>query len=216
MEGQGDGWHNGPSSYHIPLIIGNRPPNDEPNMEYIVVLDFIVNQEIIFINEGELWPDNDIDMHMHIGENEESVPIIIDNDHELDAAVGAEVEIGVNRGVEEEEETPLQESSKNNDDEEGSFRWWDEFDGNSSDSNAELEVVEGSTKLQTQANLYLMSLSGHLAGHSSGILVVTEGGMPSKEGDGFWEHRAEEDLLPSQSTERLREGHEEGSSSVMY
>ncbi|XP_072770160.1 uncharacterized protein [Nerophis lumbriciformis] len=169
--------------------------------------------EIIFVNEGEPWPTDD---DMNVSENEENCANMSDNDRDLDAAVGAEVEIGVNRGVEEEGERPLPESARNNDDDESSFRWWDEFDGNSSDSNAELDVAEGPTKLQAQANLYLMSLSGHLAAHSSGILVVAEGGIASKEGDGFWEQGAEEDLIPSQSTERLRESHEEGSSSIMY
>ncbi|XP_077359835.1 uncharacterized protein LOC144005491 isoform X2 [Festucalex cinctus] len=155
MEGQGDGWHNGPSR--------NRPPNDDPNMEYIVVLDFIVNQEIIFANEGEPWP-NDVDMS--VGENEVNTDIALDVDNQLEAAVGAEVEIDVIRSAGEED--PLLDSSKNtcksNDDDadeeedSGSFRWWDEFDGNSSDGSAEPDVndAEAPLMVQTQANVYLM------------------------------------------------------------
>ncbi|XP_061667004.1 uncharacterized protein LOC133495944 [Syngnathoides biaculeatus] len=55
MDEQGDGWHNGPNSVRLPLPRGLRPPNDEPNMEFIAVLDFIVNQEIIFVNEPARW-----------------------------------------------------------------------------------------------------------------------------------------------------------------
>ncbi|XP_068505555.1 uncharacterized protein [Syngnathus scovelli] len=201
MEGQGDGWHNGPSSYHIPLLIGNRPPNDDPDMEYIVILDFIVNQEIVFVNESEPWPDNDVDMN--VSENDENIDIIVDDNNQLEAAVGAEVEIGVTRSAEDDLQL---ESSRNvskddgadGDGEEasGSFRWWDEFDGNSSDGSAEQDVneVEAPRVLQTQANVYLMSLSGHLA-HGSGIIVLAEGGRVSKEGDAFWEQGLEEDPL---------------------
>ncbi|XP_037134445.1 noggin-2 isoform X1 [Syngnathus acus] len=210
MEGQGDGWHNGPSSYHIPLLIGNRPPNDDPDMEYIVILDFIVNQEIVFVNEGEQWPDNDVDMNVSENEN---IDIIIDDDNQLEAAVGAEVEIGVTRSA--EDDPPLESSGNvskddgaDGDGEEasGSFRWWDEFDGNSSDGSAEQDVneVEAPRLLQTQANVYLMSLSGHLA-HGSGIIVLAEGGRVSKEGDAFWEQGLEEDPLRK----------EEGNSGVM-
>ncbi|XP_077407593.1 uncharacterized protein LOC144038751 isoform X2 [Vanacampus margaritifer] len=216
MEGQGDGWHNGPSR--------NRPPNDDPNMEYIVVLDFIVNQEIIFANEGEPWP-NDVDMS--VGENEENVDIIVESDNQLEAAVGAEVEIGVVRSAEDED--PLLESSRNTckrrdgdgedgdgEDDSGSFRWWDEFDGNSSDGSAEPDGndADAPLMLQTQANVYVMSLSGHLA-HGSGIIVLAEGGRASKEGDGFWEQDVEDDPLTAASVERLKESHEEGNSRVV-
>ncbi|XP_057682864.1 uncharacterized protein LOC130909928 [Corythoichthys intestinalis] len=216
MEGQGDGWHNGPSSYHIPLLIGNRPPNDDPNMEYIVVLDFIVNQEIIFVNEGEPWPD---DIDMNVSQNDENIDIIIDNDSQLEAAVGAEVEIGVIRSAEEEDPilgSPRHICRSEDEDDSSSFRWWDEFDGNSSDGSAEQDVneVEPPLMLQTQANLYLMSLSSHLT-RSSGIIVLAEGGRASKERDGFWEQDLEDDPLTTACTEKLKENHEEGNGSIM-
>ncbi|XP_077595901.1 uncharacterized protein LOC144212124 [Stigmatopora nigra] len=65
MDGQGDGWHNGPNSIRLPLPRGLRPPNDEPNMEFIAILDFIVNQEIIFVNEPERWDLDDNNQNNH-------------------------------------------------------------------------------------------------------------------------------------------------------
>ncbi|XP_068505553.1 RNA polymerase-associated protein LEO1-like isoform X1 [Syngnathus scovelli] len=92
MDGQGDGWHNGPNSIRLPLPRGVRPPNDEPNMEFIAILDFIVNQEIIFVNGPEQWDlednhqnnnpihinhgnveDNQAELHMEVNQRMEAV-----------------------------------------------------------------------------------------------------------------------------------------------
>ncbi|XP_051925380.1 serine-aspartate repeat-containing protein I-like isoform X1 [Hippocampus zosterae] len=56
MEGQGDGRHNGPNCYRIPLPIGNGARN----METLGLRVFILNQEIIFSIHAMIRPpDND-------------------------------------------------------------------------------------------------------------------------------------------------------------
>nr|XP_057918640.1 uncharacterized protein LOC131110016 [Doryrhamphus excisus] len=118
MDGQGDGWHNGPNSFRMPIPRGLRPPNDEPNMEFIAILDFIVNQEIIFVNQPEQWDlgnnnDNDNPNNVNMEHNNVVIEDIVDNPGDeapLDDAVGAEVRTEGNPPLEEIE--PLSEQSR--------------------------------------------------------------------------------------------------------
>ncbi|XP_077359833.1 uncharacterized protein LOC144005490 [Festucalex cinctus] len=119
MDGQGDGWHNGPNSIRLPLLRGVRRPNGEPNMEFIAILDFIVNQDVIFVNGPEQW---DLD-----GNNLNNNPIHVNNvnmednnNPPHDAAVGAEAQMEVNQRVEAVEQS--REHSTNDDDDEDEIR----------------------------------------------------------------------------------------------
>lgn len=116
-------------------------------MEYVVVLDFLVNQEIIFVNEGEPWPDDDL--HVNAGDDGENVDMMVDDENPAEAAVGAEVEIGDVASGEEEDDDPRLGPSRKGDVEGGGggggggFRWWDEFDGDSSDGGGGEPDAEG-------------------------------------------------------------------------
>lgn len=115
----------------LPLPRGLRPPNDEPNME------FIANREIIFGNDPEPWDLDDNNNPIPINNAEDA------DNRPRDAALGAEVRAEVNRRTEAVERS--RERSTNDDGQRGSgeHRRRSAASDNTSDSDADLDGADG-------------------------------------------------------------------------
>ncbi|XP_077595161.1 uncharacterized protein LOC144211640 [Stigmatopora nigra] len=119
MEGQGDGRHNGPNCYRIPLPIGNGARN----METLGLRVFILNQEIIFSIHAMIRPpdnndDNENDGNTeendedeNIEDNEEDNEDNIEDEENIEDIEGEEnIEDNDNENIEDEEEEVSEES----------------------------------------------------------------------------------------------------------
>ncbi|XP_068505558.1 protein PFC0760c-like [Syngnathus scovelli] len=116
MEGQGDGRHNGPNCYRIPLPIGNGARN----METLGLRVFILNQEIIFSIHAMIRPpDNDFnDGNTENNDEEENIEDNDDDEERIEDGENIE-DIDQEENIEEHEENIEDEEDEETEESDG-------------------------------------------------------------------------------------------------
>ncbi|XP_061612180.1 protein PFC0760c-like [Phyllopteryx taeniolatus] len=132
MEGQGDGRHNGPNCYRIPLPIGNGARN----METLGLRVFILNQEIIFSIHAMIRPpDNDVIDNDGNNEDNDEDDYIEDNEDDNDD----EEQIDDDNNIEDNDQEENIEDNENIEDDEEDVTEDSDGDADVEDNDAEME-----------------------------------------------------------------------------